>query len=316
MPEILEPLDAGHSPVPADLLELYEILEWKQALESALPDFEHGITTGELGKRVHRATALPYVSRAEWNARSASTSTNITPREMACHYEGPHMGLFNHDTCATKIRGIQAYHMDHNGWADIAYSFVVCPHGVVFEGRGRGHRTAANGTNNGNQYAYAVCFLGGVDDLFTDEAKSGFWAAARVLGMDDAPWYPHRHYYNTACPGPAIMNWVSGGHQNGAGSAPVPTPQPTPQPAVPTPQGDFVDMVNWTIFTLRNGSTGWPVKNLQGLLCAAGRVVKIDGDFGDATEAALKDWQRASGVPGGADGVAGENTWRWLLGWH
>lgn len=90
---------------------------------------------------------------------------------------------------------------------------------------------------------------------------------------------------------------------------PQPVPQPQPQP------GDDLN-VNWAIFTVKLGSTGQWVKNLQGLLSAAGRPLTIDGQFGPATDAALRDWQQAAGQPGGADGVAGEWTWRYLTGFH
>jgi hypothetical protein len=64
--------------------------------------------------------------------------------------------------------------------------------------------------------------------------------------------------------------------------------------------------------TLRQGASGQQVRNLQGLLIAAGRQVSVDGAFGPATTRSLTDWQRAAG--GAPDGVAGPWTWRTLLG--
>jgi len=113
--------------------------------------------------------------------------------------------------------------MDTNGWADVAYSAIVCPHGYVFEGRGPGHRTAANGTNDGNQRYYAVCFLGGEGDTFTDEAKQGIEDAIAWLGGGEI--VGHRDLTETACPGDEIYAWAHGNH-----GEPPTKPPPKPQP--------------------------------------------------------------------------------------
>lgn len=63
---------------------------------------------------------------------------------------------------------------------------------------------------------------------------------------------------------------------------------------------------------LEHGSTGVPVKRLQGLLCAAGSRVAIDGDYGPLTESAVRTEQRQAGIAD--DGIAGRATWTALLG--
>lgn len=168
--------------------------------------------------------SMKFVSRAEWGARAGSSSTSITPVGVAVHWEGPHMGTPEHGSCAGIVRGFQAFHMDTNGWADIAYSAVVCPHGYVFEGRGPGHRTAANGTNDGNQRFYAVCFMGGEGDTFTDEAKDGINDAIEWLGGGEITG--HRDHTETACPGDEIYAWVQSGHPRAGGTDPEPLPEP------------------------------------------------------------------------------------------
>jgi hypothetical protein len=57
---------------------------------------------------------------------------------------------------------------------------------------------------------------------------------------------------------------------------------------------------------MRKGDTGAAVRELQQQLCAAGFAVEKDGWFGEATEAAVLAFQRASGLV--ADGVAGPKT--------
>ena len=66
---------------------------------------------------------------------------------------------------------------------------------------------------------------------------------------------------------------------------------------------------------LKKGSKGAAVKALQILLIGYGYSCGswgADGDFGSATESALKDYQSQKRIS--ADGLAGEETWRALLG--
>lgn len=77
--------------------------------------------------------------------------------------------------------------------------------------------------------------------------------------------------------------------------------------------------VNIELTVLRKGSEGEEVKTLQRLLLALGYEMKsasgkkygADGDFGGATEAAVKAFQRAKGLED--DGIVGKNTWNKLL---
>ena len=69
------------------------------------------------------------------------------------------------------------------------------------------------------------------------------------------------------------------------------------------------------ITVLRKGSKGPEVKALQILLLGYGfscGKTGADGDFGKATDSALKDYQKKNGLE--ADGIAGKKTWSKLLG--
>lgn len=62
--------------------------------------------------------------------------------------------------------------------------------------------------------------------------------------------------------------------------------------------------------TLRNGNKGESVRALQDMLIELGYDIGrwgIDGDFGDATEMAVKEFQKAHGLE--VDGIVGEKTW-------
>ena len=60
--------------------------------------------------------------------------------------------------------------------------------------------------------------------------------------------------------------------------------------------------------TLRRGNHGEAVEELQALLNAKfGFALEIDGNFGKATETAVKEFQKKNGLT--ADGVVGKKTW-------
>lgn len=61
---------------------------------------------------------------------------------------------------------------------------------------------------------------------------------------------------------------------------------------------------------LRLGSRGARVRELQHLLVRAGYPVNVDGDYGPATHAAVREFQAAAGLE--VDGVAGPQTMRAL----
>lgn len=158
---------------------------------------------------------IPY---AEWSPRLRGASVRTHPIGdtvgVTFHWEGPSMGRFPHSACADKVRAIQRFHVEGRGWADIAYNAVVCPHGYVFEGRGPGVKSAANGDEATNDDWYAVCYLGGVGDGFTDAGKQGFRDAVawlREKGNAGPRINGHRDHKATACPGPDIYKWLQSG---------------------------------------------------------------------------------------------------------
>lgn len=58
--------------------------------------------------------------------------------------------------------------------------------------------------------------------------------------------------------------------------------------------------------SIKHGNKGPEVILLQGILARLGHDLKIDGKFGDKTEAAVKTFQREAGLT--ADGKAGNDT--------
>lgn len=76
-------------------------------------------------------------------------------------------------------------------------------------------------------------------------------------------------------------------------------------------------MIEIDLLMLRTGSESNQVGTLQILLNAYGYrdsdgdILEVDNDFGEATEYAVRAFQRANGLS--ADGIVGFNTWTALL---
>jgi len=248
---------------------------------------------------------MPFVTRAEWGARKPKSTGNAIssrPKGVAVHYEGPKMGSRDHSLCAGVVRGIQTFHMDSRGWADIAYTFIVCEHGYVFEGRGVGKGSAANGTTQANLDYYAVCGMVGEGDAIPARLTNGIRDGIDICRRNGAgnAVVGHRDLFSTKCPGDALYAWAKGGAPrsqtiSGGGKAgPVHVPAPVSAPVVT------------------------PVKATSGTLTVDGKLgpatyralqrwagVTADGVMGPATRKAV---QRKVGVP--ADGMWGPQTWR------
>ncbi|MGW6566434.1 N-acetylmuramoyl-L-alanine amidase [Streptomyces sp. NPDC054975] len=165
--------------------------------------------------------AIKLVSRAEWGARPYRTPNGATrysrPRRgVKIHYLGTPYTDRPHTACAAYVRKLQDSHMDGNGWSDIGYSFVVCTHGYVYEGRGLARRNSANGNTTLNEQDYAVCALVGSSGLTTPPP-------AQLHGLRDAVDYcreegpagdwlgGHRDGHATSCPGDPLYAWAHAG---------------------------------------------------------------------------------------------------------
>lgn len=94
--------------------------------------------------------------------------------------------------------------------------------------------------------------------------------------------------------------WTYWGELKGVdytGTAPAPAPAPEPEPQKTRP-------------TVRKGNRNQYVKEMQTMLDRLGYnlgICGIDGDFGTATEKALKEFQRDAGLT--QDGVCGPRSW-------
>lgn len=252
--------------------------------------------------------AIDLVLRRDWQARERHgdyTQLDST-KGVKVHYTGGRVepGIIgDHAVCVSLVRSIQGYHMDGNGWIDIGYSFVACPHRKVFEGRGLHHLPAANGAglNSGH---YAV--LGLVGNAGLVEPPDGVLHAildaveyVRERGNAGKEIKGHRDGYSTDCPGEPLYAWVKRGAPRPGGDTPPPeTPVAPPFPG--------------RLLKYPPVMHGEDVRTWQQQMKVRGVEIDVDGAYGGGSREVCRRFQRDQGIDD--DGIVGPTTWR--LSWE
>lgn len=145
-----------------------------------------------------------------------ATTANRAPCDqgLVVHYDGSNQGLArkSHSACRSYWKGTRAFHMGpQRGWRDIGYSFGVCPHGYVLEGRGWQREQAAQ--PGGNTTWTSVTFMSGDSEQPTGEQVEAFrqlraWLRGKGLR---AGIKGHRDFISTSCPGSILYGMVKSG---------------------------------------------------------------------------------------------------------
>jgi hypothetical protein len=246
--------------------------------------------------------SIDLVSRKDWGARApkGSYSTLKSTKGVKVHYTGGRVDpaiVGDHAKCVAMVRSIQAYHIDGNGWIDIGYTMVACPHRKVFMGRGPGHLPAANGPglNSGH---YAVLGLVGTSGLTQppDAMLHGILDAVEYLraqGGAGKEIKGHRDGYATDCPGDALYAWV----KKGAPRPGQPTPPPPPEsPPWPGRLLKYPPVMN-----------GDDVRVWQARMKELGYHLTVDGAYGPGSRDVCRAFQQDDSLP--VDGIVGRQTW-------
>ena len=244
--------------------------------------------------------ALKLVSRSQWGARAYRTPNGATPygrarRGVKLHYLGTPYSDRTHDKCDDYVRQLQAQHMDGNGWSDIGYSFVICTHGYVYEGRGLTRRNSANGNTALNEQDYAVLLMVGSSGLTkpTDAQLDGARDAieyCRKSGPAGNWLGGHRDGYATACPGDAVYAWVKAG-------APRPTSSSTKEDDMPISDADAKKIAHAVWETDGFFTVPWGTK--ENPEWAAESVLRHVGEVTRESRGRIKELQAAVGALSG-----------------
>jgi len=144
------------------------------------------------------------------------------PIDLVVHWVGGagSINIRSHEDCPTRIKAIQSYEMTQGGYSDIAYTYLICPHGTVYEGRGLSVQGAANGPQT-NATKPSVCLLLNVADSMTPAMQD------RILDLNR--WVTpgtilgHREVNTTTCPGDQVFAWITS-HRHAPPLPPTPTP--------------------------------------------------------------------------------------------
>lgn len=157
-----------------------------------------------------------WITRAQWNARPPNC-VNALPiaqtKGIAVHYSGS-MADIGPDGGAV-MRGHQRFHIEDRDWCDIAYTGEFNNKGQIYEGRGWGRRTAAQGTNKGNDEYYAFCFQGADKENQDDVKPAGRRALVQIINEYrrlTGRWPDvkgHSHFHPTSCPGNELRSFIA-----------------------------------------------------------------------------------------------------------
>jgi hypothetical protein len=166
-------------------------------------------------------TELPrnYVSRRGWGAADPRSKPTVLLASrvdtIVFHYTAANSDeQADHQNCAGRVRGIQRFHQHTRGWNDIAYNYLTCKHGYIYEGRGYRYKSAATGADNG--HTLAVCFLGDDTKDRDDVTVKGRQALVEITrwirSMRPAAKQlkGHRDFMSTSCPGDELYGYVTG----------------------------------------------------------------------------------------------------------
>tara|TARA_R110000751_G_scaffold296_2_gene1329 strand:+ start:158 stop:940 length:783 start_codon:yes stop_codon:yes gene_type:complete len=201
----------------------------------------------------------------------------------------------------SQLTQIQALHQNDRKWNDIAYNFCVGDSGTLYEARGFGNRSAAQGgktrdeINYNNKHYIAVCWLGGsnADDQPSKEAVSAVKELWKKVG---GQLRPHSSFKSTSCPGDMWRKWID-----------------NRLTFVPKEVKAAEVVKETTRFSIiKKGDSGESVEQLQIMLNFVNKIaIPIDGDFGNKTLASVVIFQRKYKLT--PDGIVGQLTYAKLI---
>lgn len=257
-------------------------------------------------------TAPTIYSCSAWGARPPSSPITVLdsrPNKVIVHHTaGSNSTDFSLSHAFALARGIQNYHMDHNGWIDSGQQFTISRGGYILEGRHRSLEVLTGGTRHvvgahtSGQNSSAV----GIENegtYITASPTTALWNSlvnqvayiCQKYAISPARIYGHRDYNNTECPGDRLYSML---------------PQLRDQVAAKLGAPNPPDPVSWPLVKI--GQTGERVRSVQYLLRQFGRTeIVADGIFGSITETAVRAFQSSRGLA--VDGMVGSETWPALV---
>ena len=189
-------------------------------------------------------------SRSCWGARAPGCSISSMAglsRAIIHHTASSSDYTTDYATAQSKVRGVQNYHMDVNGWCDIGYHWLVSAGGHIFEGRSGSMSGLPRGAHDGcNTDSFGFNVMGyyhsPYNQTFTAAAQDSLYDV--IAWRMPSGWSPygsgtycgntvgkldgHRKVLATACPGDIIWahigtSYTGGNARNGVASRRTPS---------------------------------------------------------------------------------------------
>ncbi|HKX74852.1 MAG TPA: N-acetylmuramoyl-L-alanine amidase [Acidimicrobiia bacterium] len=160
-----------------------------------------------------RPVVVEMVAREDWDARPAETE-RMHPHQvvqLTIHHAGTQSGT----TGPAQFRGWQNWHMNGQGWPDLAYHVIIGIDGTVYEGRDPAYEG-----DTGTTYDTTGHFLVVVEGNFEIEQPTAaqMESLARVLAwaavnydVDPGTISGHGDHAATACPGRYLEDDIHSG---------------------------------------------------------------------------------------------------------
>lgn len=153
------------------------------------------------------------ISRDKWGARDPGKICGdvVAPYRMSIHHTAQPDN--DGDDPAARLRQMQAYHIDSNGWCDIGYHFVVSQSGKLYQGRSDERRPGAH-VGNQNAGNIGISFIGNyqVSQPPAAQLDAAVSLMKWVKDTYNIPWTRdavrgHRQWpgQSTSCPGDNLL---------------------------------------------------------------------------------------------------------------
>jgi len=168
---------------------------------------------------VRAPAAYRIVRRGEWGAEALKTNHDPMERitRITLHHTAtlPEMTLPDGNGRSDRelVLGVQNFHRNTRGWADIGYHWLIGLDGNVYEGRALDIQGAhAGGGNNVENLGVSVIgdFTQGLPKEQQLHTVERFLAEQmRRYGILEDQLFGHRDFKPTECPGGALYTWLT-----------------------------------------------------------------------------------------------------------
>jgi hypothetical protein len=168
------------------------------------------------------ADALGVIARSRWT-RHGARSGHVNPmggiNRITVHHEGWKPVYFtSHQKTAARLERIRNSHVNHHGWGDIGYHFIVDRAGRIWEARDLRYQGAH--VSDHNEHNIGVMVLGNFEKQYPSREQLGALVPflQKLMNRYNVPVHQvhtHRELGSTSCPGRHLQPRMVAYRQNG-----------------------------------------------------------------------------------------------------